>query len=278
MATKGVKQKASSNRAQSSREVELKLNGNNESDIVQVDQYIRAEHYYAAASRKNDNSDDDVYDNPTEIERIYFDTLNLSGFRSGIEIRVEHRTRSLKDDKPYKMVVKIDAEDTQKGKRLDRLEETYRMTESQPDFSVIDDKPVKDALKAAFGVKKLDNIDLYPLVRIMAQRAKYTYHPDGDKKITIEFDRAVGKGHDFTGYSFDLFQCELEIKSGAETVLEEESRRLCEKFGFLTPCTESKPTPGFKHLDTILNNKKARKFAQTHLKTDSFRVLNNIPF
>lgn len=264
-------------RAQLSREVECKFNATNEGEIALVEAYIRSNAYYVSAEKDAENGAEEK-DGPVEIERVYFDTLNLSGHRAGIEIRVEHKCRSLKDDKPYKMVVKISNDNDGKTMALDRLEESYRMADSQPDLSVIDDKPVKDALKWAFGVKKLDNIDLYPMVRIMAQRAKYTYSPDGDKTVKVEFDRAVGKGHDFTGYCFDLFQCELEIKEGDPAILEEESKRLMKEFSFLSLGEDSKPTPGFKHLDAELKNKKARKFAQTHLKPDSFRVLNNIPF
>jgi hypothetical protein len=257
------------------REVECKLDAPDEASVKQVADYIENDNHYVPA---NSSAQKPQSENNVELERVYFDTLNLSGYKAGIEIRVEHKIRGLKDDKPYKMVVKIDAEDKKKGSALDRLEETYRMEDSEPDLSVIKDKPVRDALKWAFGVKKVDDVDLYPLVRIMAQRSKFTYHPGGDKSTKVEFDKAVGKGHDFTGYAFDVLQCELESKSGATSAVETEGKRLRDKFDFLATSKESKPTPGFRHLKTILKNKKARKFAQRNLKHDSFRVLNNIPF
>lgn len=263
---------------QLSREVESKLDAPSEAEIRQVEDYIKGHDYYVLASQLPERDD---HDQVTEIERVYFDTLNLSGYKAGIEIRVEHKARTVKDSKPYKMVVKIDAPDKiktkTKGNALDRLEESYRMAGPQPDLSVISDKAVKEALKWAFGVKKLDDIDFYPLVRIMAQRSKYTYHPGGDKKLVVEFDRAVGKGHNFMGYSFDVFECELEIKKGDAVMLEAETDRLMKEFSFLAPNYHSKPTPGFAHLKLHLKNKPTRQFAQTHLQPDSFRVLNNIP-
>lgn len=256
-------------------EIESKLNAPSEAALKQVSDYIKSDPYYMAAP---DVVETDEPADTMHLERTYFDTVTLDGYNGSVEIRMEHKTRKPDDKKPYKMTIKVAK--VQGGKKkmaIDRLEASYRLEGPKPDLSVIDDPEVEKALEKTFDVRKIKDVKLLPMIRIMAQRKKYTYYPGGNKAAKVEFDSAVGIGHDFTGKKFDLFQIELESKEGDPALLETETEKLMKQFNFLALDTKSKPSPGFENLKTVMADKVVRDFARDNLDPKAFRVLNRIP-
>ena len=255
-------------------EIESKLNVPSEALLQHVGDYILNSPYYMA----NDVHVGAININPLHLERTYFDSLSLDGFKNGVEIRIEHKSkRSESSKKPYKMTIKVSLPQNEENIAVDRLEACYRIDEAQPDLSVIEDSKIKKAVKQAFGVKNLKDINLLPLVRVLAQRWKYSYRPGGDPNTKIEFDSASGQVHDFTGQAFDLYQIELESKEGDPQAVEIETTRLTNKFNFLSIDTNSKPALGFERLQSVLMDKDIKKYAEEHLDNKAFRILNRIP-
>ena len=122
------------------------------------------------------------------------------------------------------------------------------------------------------------DVKLYPLLVIASQRWKIDYHPDGDKNTKIEYASDVGHGIDITGYEWDIYQAELELKKGDLSVLTREESYLREHFNFLKVESHSKPTPGFENLSSIITSSKAQNFIHDQFKdSNKFRVLKNMP-
>jgi len=92
-----------------------------------------------------------------------------------------------------------------------------------------------------------------PVIAIEGQRKRRSYHPDGDRDITVEFAADLATGINIWGFTWPIMQIELEIKennSGVanDKILLGERGYLTDIFGDLEPSFVSKPSPGFTHL------------------------------
>ncbi|HEY8191333.1 MAG TPA: hypothetical protein VIG74_02825 [Alphaproteobacteria bacterium] len=201
--------------------------------------------------------------------RVYYDDIDLNGFRNGVEIRVEPKECT---EKPYKQMVKIGSNNASADGVFDRMEYPAKLPSPQPDLSLLKNGAQKK-LKDVFGVSDLADVKLLPMVMLVSQRWKIEYHPGGDPAMRIEYAHDTSRGQTFTGFSWDFFQAELEMKAGDATILPREKKRLLDRFNFLSPGTRSKPSPGFDALAAALAQPEIRKAAQKSLKPGAFKVL-----
>lgn len=208
--------------------------------------------------------------------RVYYDDIQLNGFRSGVEIRVEHKAESNPDEPQYKQVVKIGNNTAETDGIFDRIEFPARLADSTPNLNAVDSRQQKK-LKDIFEVKDLSKVKLLPLIQIVSQRWRIEFHPDGNRNNRIEYAHDLGVGQTFTGYTWKMHQAELELKCGNPAALVREKRRLMETFNFFTPGLRSKPSAGFEVLTAALSHPELRKRAQKELTPGTFRVLSKLP-
>lgn len=205
--------------------------------------------------------------------RTYHDNSVLSATRSGVEIRIEDRSFGSDNEWPFKQVIKIGEAASQANHTLDRLEFTSKLQKAQPDLENVKGDRA-DYLKQAFNARSLNKIRIYPLIQIASQRWKLLYHPDGDKDTQIELATDIGRGQTVDGFTWDMFQLEIEMKKGDPAWLEKEEARLMQNLPFLTSETRSKPSPGFDHLGTLLALKNNREIVRQKLKDGTFHILS----
>ena len=208
--------------------------------------------------------------------RIYYDDILLSGFRNGVEIRVEHKAEINAEESQYKQMVKIGNNTAEDDGIFARIEFPARLINSIPSLNNIDSRQQKK-LRDIFEVKDLSKIKLLPLIQIVSQRWRIEFHPDGNRNTRIEYAHDLGVGQTFTGYTWKMHQAELELKSGNPASLMREKKRLMETFNFFTPGLRSKPSAGFDVLSAALSRPEVRKLAQKELTPGVFKVLNKLP-
>jgi hypothetical protein len=189
--------------------------------------------------------------------RFYYDDLNLSAFKNGIEIRLEPKKQQGKAwvfDQTVK-IVKTASDDAHT--MLDRLEYKDLVKGRIPDLTDLP-REVKDRLKDIFNVERTKDIHLHPLLLTVGQRWKMAAHPDGDKNTLVEYatDRARGFTAD-KKFQWDILQIEMELKKGgSDVLLAAERQRLTSRFNGLIVETHSKPTEGFVCLDQLSGREK----------------------
>jgi len=203
--------------------------------------------------------------------RLYFDDPKLTATKSGIEIRLEYRGDKTADGWPYKQVIKVGAAGSDDNHTLDRLEYPAKLRRDLPVLEAIDGDGAS-FLKAAFNKGNLADIDLFPMIQIASQRWKLLYHPDGDPDTQIELATDLARARTFTGFGWNLFQVEMEMKKGDPAILAAEEARLLAAFNDLRVEKRSKPAPGFDVLAPLLTEKEARDFVRQNLKRGHFAV------
>ncbi|MGZ9109466.1 MAG: hypothetical protein ACXW4B_11680 [Micavibrio sp.] len=208
--------------------------------------------------------------------RLYYDDPKLTATKSGVEIRLEYRGDKTADGWPYKQVIKVGAAGSDDNHTLDRLEYPAKLRQGMPVLRAVRGDGAA-FLKAAFNKANLADIDLYPMIQIASQRWKLLYHPDGDPDTQIELATDLARARTFTGFSWDLFQVEMEMKKGDPAILGAEVTRLLSAFNGagvndLRIEKRSKPSPGFDVLAPLLAEKEARDFVRHNLMGGHFAV------
>jgi len=188
--------------------------------------------------------------------RLYWDDVNLTAQKNGIEIRQEPRPKG-----GIKQMVKVaGGAGPAKGVVMDRMEHSANLDHFGLDFDEIKDPDLRRHLKKLFGRKILK-----PVICMVSQRMKLNYHPGGDKKVLIELGLdAPCKGYVFDGYSWNNPQIELELVTGTNTKILEREAALLQKLFKLAPTTSSKPAVGFRHLQTLLATPQGKKAFSAH--------------
>ncbi|MFN3828400.1 MAG: hypothetical protein ACK4NR_12345 [Micavibrio sp.] len=204
--------------------------------------------------------------------RVYFDNCALNATRSGIEIRMEDRSITGTEGWPYKQVIKIGQPGNAESHTLDRMEYTTKLKQSRPQLQTLKGESA-DYLKGVFNSRSLSKIQLYPLVSIASQRWKMLYHPDGNKDVQIELATDIGRGQTVDGFTWDIFQVEIEMKKGAPKCFGIEEAKFMEAMPFLVPEFRSKPSPGFDHLMPVLEKKKNRELIRHSMNNGIFQTL-----
>lgn len=259
-------------------EQERKLNASSVAHLVKIQDFVIADAHYVTLNDPR-FAGDWLSDMPLHVPqsnsdlrfRHYFDDPKLTANRAGIELRVEYRGDKSADGWPYKQVIKVGASGSEEDHTLDRLEYPAKLRRGLPVLEAVEGAGAS-FLKAAFNKNKLADVQLFPLIQIVSQRWKLLYHPDGDKDTQIELSTDMARARAFTGFTWDLFQVELELKKGDPQILADEEARLRKIFRCLTVETRSKPAPGFDHLTGILDKKPMRDFVRTNLSQGRFRV------
>lgn len=205
--------------------------------------------------------------------RVYFDNCALNATRSGIEIRMEDRSVTGTEGWPYKQVIKIGQPGNSESHTLDRMEYSTKLKQSRPQLQTLKDESA-DYLKDIFNSRSLAKIQLYPLVCIASQRWKMLYHPDGNKDVQIELATDIGRGQTIDGFTWDMFQVEIEMKKGDPAWLGIEEAKFRDALPFLVPEFRSKPSPGFDRLTPFLEKKKNRELIRQNMKDGAFRILD----
>jgi len=206
--------------------------------------------------------------------RVYFDDIDLRGFRNDVEIRNAFERKSMSEQFQYKQVIKVGANEVTEDGVFERVEYAAKHDSPVPNLDLVKNGMSK-YLRDVFEVTDLSKVKLLPFILIASQRWRIEYHPDGDKRTCIEHAHDVARGQNIFNFTWDLFQIEFELKHGKRAVLQPEKQRLLDMFNFLSPGTESKPTPGFNALadGPFLDDRRLRKKVQEQLQAGQFRVL-----
>ncbi len=196
---------------------------------------------------------------PTEItpprERAYFQDRHFFLRSLEAEVRQEPRLGA------YKQTTKIGSGGaTSTDSTLDRMEQASRITGFGFNVYAIGDKDLRNKL-----LEKSPTL-IKPVLRMVSQRERICYHPNGDPDVLIEMAlERIHVGQTFNGFAWSKPKIDLEIKMGPEekgmrhSILAREEKRLRELFGSaLTKELASSPTPGFEALEEFLSTDKGR--------------------
>lgn len=180
--------------------------------------------------------------------RLYWDTVDLDGYNAGIEIRQQKR-----DKGGVRQTVKEGGNASIDDPVLDRMEHVSNLKTFGADIEAVKSGDARKALRRAFG-----HAELKPVICMISQRTRITYHPEGDPATEIEIGLDYPNwGFTFEGMSWRNPQLELELVKGPEchraaaALLEREAARFESAFPLVRNVT-SKPTPGFEHLGRVL--------------------------
>lgn len=204
-------------------------------------------------------------------QRFYFDDVNLKATAAGVELRIEYRGDKTSDGWPYRQVIKVGAAGSDENHTLDRLEYPAKLRRGMPVLDAVEGAG-SAFLKAAFNSSSLADVALYPMIQIVSQRWKLLYHPGGDKTTQIELAIDMARARTFTGFTWDMFQVEMELKKGDPAALEKEEKYLRQVFTDMAVETRSKPSPGFDVLARYLACEDMRKFVGNNLSEGRFQV------
>lgn len=201
-------------------------------------------------------------------ERVYYMDTELKALFNDVEIRQEAKTKY-----PVKQTIKTGHKGSDSDHTLDRWEHPAKLTGFGPTLDAIEDPDVKSQLQSLF-----DAAVFIPALRMVSQRTRLSYHPEGNRDIEIEmaFDLILW-GQTVFGYEWKEPKIELELvkgandKSEAQKILDIEEARLLGSFP-LKSVLHSNPTPGFKDLAKKLQGKGYKK------NKKSFEDLSSKPF
>lgn len=245
-------------------EDEIKSDAPDKKYLDEIWSYVLADSYYKAANNNHvsPNRYDDVdwplksfggadpANSTTKFKyRYYYDTPLLALFKSAVELRLEDKAGTIKQ------VIKIGNGATLANPMLGRKEYPAQLRMFKPNLSAIDRK-VEERKKIIKNLRetvgKPDN--LRALVAIQSQRRKIEYHPDGNRRATIEIGIDAAFALTVTNYGWNIFQLEQEVKENKtnrsnQELLMYEQGRLAQRFSELVICINSKPTIGFNALE-----------------------------
>jgi hypothetical protein len=209
---------------------------------------------------------------PREItvvrERIYFLDTELKALFNEVEIRQEAKAKY-----PVKQTIKTGHKGSDSDHTLDRWEHPAKLRQFGPLIEAVDDAAVKKHLQEIFA-----EAAFVPALRMVSQRTRLSYHPEGNPDIAIEmaFDLILW-GQTAFGFEWQEPKIEIELVKGAsnaeeaQKILDKEEKRLLGSFP-LKPVLHSNPTPGFEDIEKRLSGKNAKTNRQ------KFEKLQGKPF
>lgn len=272
------------------REPERKLDVHTETDLAKVENHIRRSRYYVPLNGKRSNHDipsgihvtvDDINnlkvrpageDTPRRF-RLYYDTPDLDGYHGNVEIRVEFPKPTTHGSvRSYKQVIKMGLPATAEDPTFHRIEISGRLETPVPSF----ESSALDGNKklSAFLKEHFDCSALRPLQLLTTVRTRYYCRPAGCENTVVEFGYDRGRAMTLNEFRYPILQIEPEVIRGDESVLGDIGQRLTQRFETVRINLESKPTPGFRHLDGILaGNPRAKSFL-LGLPRDEFRFVS----
>ncbi len=181
-------------------------------------------------------------------QRVYFADAKLNVWKAKAEFRQEL-------DKSYgvKQTIKRGNGATDIDPTLDRMEFPAKLSSLGINLRAVSDKSARKWLKSEF-----DGVELKPLFRMISQRLRTAYHPDGNQNITIELAcDVILVGETVFGRVWRDPKLEIEIKTPediteaeAKKILDREEKRL-ERFGMVRQL-ESNAVMGYEMLQKDL--------------------------
>ncbi len=271
-------------------ELERKLNASNLEQLQRIMAYVLADPHFVVLPKKDEKQGKDdkkgKHGKSRELKmlgipqtmggkrlRNFFDDLATSGFADGVEIRIQQNPdHATEGGTEFLQVIKIGDKASPENPTLERMEYPAELTANKPDLHVVSNGN-REFLKRIFNVASLSNVELFPLVETESQRWKIKYHPDGDPHTKIELACDSVSGTACTGFEWEMFQVELEMKKGDPAVLKREVERLKRKFPFLREETESKSAPGFHAIREAFKNDDMRRAAAEQLTPGTFVIV-----
>lgn len=201
---------------------------------------------------------------PTDVtpprERAYFQDRGFLMRDLQCEVRQEFRIDG------YKQTTKVGGNATKIDPTMDRMEQASKLLSFGFNVYAIGDKQVRDALLSQATSQGK------PVLRMISQRERIPYHPEGDPDILIEMAlEPIHVGETFTGHRWLLPKIDLEIKIGPDkeglrhSLLAFEQKRLCKIFP-LKQQLFSSPTEGFEAIEAAMETDAGRS-AFDKLKT-----------
>lgn len=197
---------------------------------------------------------------PREItqlrERVYFTDHKLVITEHDIEVRQESKIKY-----PVKQNIKVGHGASDDDHTLDRTEYPAKLRYYGANINAVDDPALKSKLQKLFNDKVL-----VPALRMISQRTRLVYFPEGNPDVEIEmaFDTVLW-GQTFDGFTWEEPKIEIELVKGAQNedeakaILDAEEARLLSLFP-LNPVYHSNPTPGMDHLkDALSDSRKLRR-------------------
>jgi hypothetical protein len=177
----------------------------------------------------------EVFDMPSERtrprERIYFADASLKVLLKQVEFRQE-----LGKSYGVKQTVKRGGNGSKADPTLDRREFPAKLAQQGIHLAAIDGKDDRNWL-----AKEFKSADLKPAFRMISQRLRTSYHPDGDQSVLIELAcDVVLIGETVFGDVWHDPKLEIEIKrperlteKQADAILDREEKRLMTRFGLV---------------------------------------------
>lgn len=201
-------------------------------------------------------------------ERVYYLDTKLKALFNEVEIRQEAKAKY-----PVKQTIKTGHKGSDADHTLDRWEHPAKLSVFGPVLDAVDDRTVKAHLKTLF-----EDAAFVPALRMVSQRTRLSYHPEGNQDIAIEmaFDLILW-GQTAFGYTWQEPKIELELVKGAndsaeaQKILDKEEARLLGSFP-LKSVLHSNPTPGFEDIAKKLSGKGSKAYKE------KFEKLNGKPF
>ena len=194
-----------------------------------------------------------AYAPPLEITfpRVRYYFLDRNGVLRQIdcEVRQEQRPHGV-----FKQNTKLGKGGTETDPTLDRMEMPARLISFGFNaYAISDDRLRRQIIEEVEGPCK-------PVLRLVSQRQRISYHPDGERNVVIELAaEPVHFGETFTGFAWSSPKLDIEIKEGPKNpilrrqILEREEEFLMRLFPL---CRElrSSAAPGMDQIATDLQS------------------------
>lgn len=195
---------------------------------------------------------------PVEVtdprERPYF--IDIDGVLRRLDCDVRQQQER---NGRYKQTTKVGKGGTAGDSTMDRMEQASRVLSFGFNVFAIGDKEVRSQI-----LKNVTSL-VKPGLRMVSQRVRIPYHPEGNEDLLIEMAlEPLHFGQTFTGFWWQNPKIDLEIKYGPKekavrhAILAREERRLMDTFP-LTRQLQSSPTPGFEEIEDALRNPDRRR-------------------
>ena len=222
-----------------------------------IDEFVTADH--PAISPYLPPGIKEVFDMPAERtrprQRVYYADVDLKVQKQQAEFRQELKSYGVKQ------TIKRGDEATDEDPTLDRDELPSKLSYGGINLRAADGKGNRKWLTDAFNQN-----DLKPGFRMVSQRLRTTYHPEGNQDVLIELAcDVILIGETIFGRVWQDPKLEIEIKQPenlgkreAQRILDKEERRLA-KFG-LRRQLESNAVMGYEMLKPDLKTDEGKEF------------------
>lgn len=199
-------------------------------------------------------------------ERVYF--LDRDGYLREINCEVRQELKQ----GVYKQTTKVGEGGKSHDSTMDRMEQASKTRGFGFNIYAIGDREIQaQILENATSLIK-------PVLRMVSQRTRIPYHPEGNPDIEIEMAiEPVHFGQTFTGYTWGVPKIDLEIKVAPEkmntamrhSLLAREEERLMSIFPLKRRIISS-PTEGFEEIQDSMRNAVARERFDTMGTTEKW--------